>query len=74
MFRTGLHARACTKDQQTLPMQSRTTREYAVRRGWTVAMQVREVGSGTAQREAYETLLESARQCNKIDGHPRSWL
>ena len=49
-------------------------REHAARRGRTIAMQIREPGSGTAQREADETLLESARQCNKIDGHPRNWL
>jgi len=27
-------------------MQLRALREYAARRGWTIAMQVREVGSG----------------------------
>ena len=52
MFRAGLYARVSTNDQQTLPMQSRAMREYAARRGWTIAMQVREVGSGAAQREA----------------------
>jgi type I restriction enzyme S subunit len=29
-------------------------REYAARRGWTIALQVREVGSGAARREARE--------------------
>ena len=52
MFRAGLYARVSTNDQQTLPMQSRAMREYAARRGWTIAMQVREVGSGAARREA----------------------
>ena len=37
-------------------------REYAARRGWTIAMQVREVGSGAAQRQAREKLLEAARR------------
>jgi DNA invertase Pin-like site-specific DNA recombinase len=37
--------------------------EYADHRGWTVAMQVREVGSGAAQRQAREKLLEAARRC-----------
>jgi DNA invertase Pin-like site-specific DNA recombinase len=44
MFRVGLYARVSPSDQQTLPMQNRALREYAVRRGWTVALQVLEVG------------------------------
>jgi putative DNA-invertase from lambdoid prophage Rac len=62
MFRVGLYARVSTQDQQTLPMQNRAMREYAARRGWTITMQVREVGSGAAQREAREKLLEAARR------------
>jgi putative DNA-invertase from lambdoid prophage Rac len=62
MFRAGLYARVSTNDQQTLPMQSRTMREYAARRGWTIALQVREVGSGAAKREARERILEAARR------------
>ena len=33
-------------------MQNHAMREYAARRGWTVALQIREVGSGAAKREA----------------------
>src|ERR1039457_614838 len=62
MFRVGLYARVSTNDQQTLSMQSRAMREYAARRGWTVAVNVREVGSGAAKREAREKLLEAARR------------
>jgi len=62
MLRAGLYARVSTTDQQTLPMQSRTMREYAARRGWIVAVHVREVGSGAAKREAREKLLEAARR------------
>src|ERR1019366_1961660 len=62
MFRAGWYARVSTNDQQTLPMPSRAMREYAARRGWTVAMQVREVGSGSAQRQTRERLLEAARR------------
>src|SRR6478735_9834478 len=62
MFRAGLYARVSTNDQQTLSMQSRAMREYAARRGWTIAMQFREVGSGAAKREAREKLLEAARR------------
>jgi DNA invertase Pin-like site-specific DNA recombinase len=62
MFRAGLYARVSTNDQQTLAMQSRAMREYAARRGWTIALQVREVNSGAARREAREKLLEAARR------------
>jgi hypothetical protein len=62
MFRAGLYARVSTNDQQTLPMQSRAMREYAARRGWTIAVNVREVGSGATKREAREKLLEAARR------------
>src|SRR5713101_1218597 len=62
MFRAGLYARVSTNDQQTLPMQSRAMREYAARRGWSIVLQVREVGSGAAQRQAREKLLAAARR------------
>src|ERR1041384_1965937 len=62
MVRAGLYARVSTTDQQTLPMQSRAMREYAARRGWTITLQVREVGSGATQRVAREQRLEAARR------------
>ena len=62
MFRVGLYARVSTNQQQTLPMQSRAMREYAARRGWTIALQVRDIGPGAAKREAREKLLEAARR------------
>ena len=62
MLRAGLYARVSTNDQQTLTMQNRAMREYAARRGWTIALQVREVNSGAARREAREKLLEAARR------------
>lgn len=62
MFRAGLYARVSTNDQQTLAMQNRAMREYATRRGWMVALQSREVGSGATKREAREKLLEAARR------------
>jgi hypothetical protein len=40
MVRAGLYDRVSTEDQQTLPMQDRTMREYAARRGWTIAMRL----------------------------------
>jgi len=62
MFRAGLYARVSTNDQQTVPLQIRAMREYVAQRGWTIAVQVREVGSGAAKREARERLLEAARR------------
>src|SRR5436309_5672764 len=62
MFRVGLYARVSSNDQQTLAMQNRAMREYAARRGWMIALQVREVNSGAARREAREKLLEAARR------------
>jgi DNA invertase Pin-like site-specific DNA recombinase len=62
MFRVGLYARVSTNDQQTIPLQIRALREYTVRRGWTIALQVKEVGSGASQRQLREKLLEAARR------------
>jgi len=62
MFRAGLYARVSTQDQQTLPMQNRVLREYAAKRGWAIALQVKEVGSGAAQRQLREKLLAAARR------------
>jgi putative DNA-invertase from lambdoid prophage Rac len=62
MFRAGIYARVSTIDQQTIPLQIRALREYAVRRGWTIAQQVKEVGSGASQRQLRERLLEAARR------------
>ena len=62
MSRAGLYARVSTNDQQTLAMQNRAMREYAAGRGWMIALQVREVNSGAARREAHEKPLEAARR------------
>ena len=62
MFRAALYSRVSTNDQHTLSMQSRNMREYAARRGWSIAIEVREVGSGAAQRKAREKLLDAARR------------
>jgi putative DNA-invertase from lambdoid prophage Rac len=62
MFRAGLYARVSTLDQQTLPLQMRAMREYAANRGWTIAMQVKEVGSGAIARELRQQLIDAARR------------
>jgi putative DNA-invertase from lambdoid prophage Rac len=62
VFRAGIYARVSTNDQQTIPLQVRALREYAVRRGWTIALQVKEVGSGASERQLRERLLQTARR------------
>ena len=62
MFRVGLYARVSSNDQQTIPMQIRAMHEYASKRGWVVAVQVKEVGSGASQRRLREELLGAARR------------
>src|SRR6266567_9640990 len=62
VFRVGLYARVSTQDQQTIPLQTRAMRDYAARRGWTIVMQVKEIGSGASQRKRREQLLEAARR------------
>jgi putative DNA-invertase from lambdoid prophage Rac len=61
-LRAGLYARVSTHDQQTIPLQTRAMREYASHRGWTIALQVKEIGSGAAQRDKREQLLAAARR------------
>jgi DNA invertase Pin-like site-specific DNA recombinase len=60
--RAGLYARISTHDQQTLALQCRAMRDYAARRGWTIAVEVKEVGSGASVRELRRKLLEAARR------------
>src|ERR1700678_1967694 len=61
-LRVGLYARVSTHDQQTLPLQIRAMREYAAKRGWIIVAQMKEVGSGAAQRELRATLIAAARR------------
>jgi len=58
----GLYARVSTHDQQTLPLQIHAMREYAAKRGWTIVAQMKEVGSGAAQRGLRATLTAAARR------------
>jgi putative DNA-invertase from lambdoid prophage Rac len=62
MFRAGLYARVSTGDQQTIPLQVRALREYAARRRWAIALQVKEVGSGASERQLRAKLLEAAHR------------
>jgi putative DNA-invertase from lambdoid prophage Rac len=62
MFRVGLYARVSTQDQQTIPLQMRAMREYTVARGWTIVLQVKEVGSGASERQLRQELMDAARR------------
>jgi DNA invertase Pin-like site-specific DNA recombinase len=62
MFRAGLYARVSTLDQQALPMQMQALRDYATKRGWAIAVQVKEVGSGAVERELRQQLIDAARR------------
>jgi putative DNA-invertase from lambdoid prophage Rac len=61
-LRAGLYARISTHDQRTLPLQRRAMREYVNRRGWTIAIEIKEVGSGASVRELRQKLLDAARR------------
>ena len=61
-LRVGLYARVSTHDQQTLPMQMSSMRDYAKRRRWAVVIEVKDVGSGATTRPKREKLIESARR------------
>jgi len=62
MFRAGLYVRVSTHDQKALPLQMRTMREYAAKRNWEIAVQIKEVGSGAVERELREKLIAAARR------------
>ncbi|HEY1255740.1 MAG TPA: recombinase family protein [Terracidiphilus sp.] len=62
MFRVGLYARVSTHDQKTLPLQIRAMRDYAAKRGWEIAVQIKEVGSGAVERELREMVMAAARR------------
>jgi DNA invertase Pin-like site-specific DNA recombinase len=59
--RAALYARVSTAGQQSVPAQLEALREYAGRRGWTVALEVSDVGSGAKTRPKREALMAAAR-------------
>jgi putative DNA-invertase from lambdoid prophage Rac len=62
VLKVALYARVSTHDQQTLPMQLSAMRAYAKRRGWKVALEEKEVGSGAKTRPKRDELLRAARR------------
>ncbi len=61
-MRVGIYARVSTQDQQTLPMQLEKMKEYIEHRGWTLAAEVQEVGSGAKTRPKREELVRMAKR------------
>jgi putative DNA-invertase from lambdoid prophage Rac len=60
--RAGLYARVSTQDQNTLPLQMAELAEYTKRRGWSIALQEAEIGSGAKTRPQREKLMRAARR------------
>lgn len=60
--RVGLYARISTHDQKTLSLQLNQMRRYVKDRGWRVALEIKDVGSGAQERPQREDLLKAARK------------
>ncbi len=61
-MRAALYARVSTHDQQTLGLQTELMTSYITNRGWNVARQVKDVGSGSKDRPGRESLLNAVRR------------
>lgn len=60
-MRVGLYARISRHDQQTLGMQVEAMSSSIKDRGWELAKQIEDVGSGVKERGGREQLLKAAR-------------
>ena len=61
-MKAALYSRVSTHDQQTLPLQLKAMRAYAKKRGWKIALEIKEVGSGAKTRPQREELMKAARR------------
>ena len=61
-MRAALYARVSTHDQQTLGFQLEAMTAYIRDRGWGLARQVKDVGSGAKERPGREALLKAVRR------------
>jgi putative DNA-invertase from lambdoid prophage Rac len=59
--RCALYARVSTAGQQSVPAQLEALREFASRRGWEIAQEVSDIGSGAKSRPKREALMVAAR-------------
>ena len=60
--RVGLYARISTHDQKTLSLQLAQMRKYVKNRGWTVSLEVKDVGSGASTRPKRDEIIAAARR------------
>ena len=65
-MKVALYARVSKQDQKTLAAQLKAMRSYARKRRWTIAVEVKDVGSGAKEREARQGLLDAAIR-RKVD-------
>ncbi len=61
-MRAALYARVSTHDQQTLGLQVGAMSAYIKDRGWGLARQAEDVGSGAKDRPGRDSLLKAARR------------
>ncbi len=61
-MRVAIYVRVSTHEQQTIPMQLESLREYAAARKWKVVMEIEDVGSGAKERKQRERVLLAARK------------
>lgn len=61
-LRAGIYARVSTQEQKSIGMQLKPLCDYAKNRGWTIALEVVEVGSGAKQRPKREELVQAAKR------------
>ncbi len=60
--RVGLYARISTHDQKTLSLQLAQMRKYVKDRGWTVSLEVKDIGSGASSRPKREEIMLAVRR------------
>jgi DNA invertase Pin-like site-specific DNA recombinase len=61
-MRAALYAHVSTHDQQTLGLQTESMVSYINDRGWSVARQIKDIGSGAKERPGRELVLNAARR------------
>lgn len=61
-FRVAIYARVSTREQQSLPLQLKSLRQYASARKWKVMLVVEDIGSGVKERKKREKILFAARK------------
>ncbi len=61
-MRVAIYVRVSTHEQQTIPLQLKSLRQYAAARKWKILLVVEDVGSGVKDRKKREQVLLAARK------------